>query len=83
MRASLGEIWAKLLRTPKNLPAPTPMEETVLQSHMTPWYLPFAHDHEVVGLDVTVNYANAVQGVDQPHDVNGDREPIEVGSVER
>ena len=21
----LGEIWAKILRTPKNLPAPTPM----------------------------------------------------------
>jgi len=23
-----GEIWAKILRTPNNLPAPTPMKQT-------------------------------------------------------
>jgi len=25
-----GEIWEKILRTPKNLPAPTPMLDVVL-----------------------------------------------------
>ena len=27
-----GEIWAKILRTPKNLPAPTPLDKIMLKN---------------------------------------------------
>jgi len=35
VQGKLGEIWAKILRTPKNLPAPTPMVVyTFMQSYV-------------------------------------------------
>jgi len=30
-----GEIWANILRTPKNLPAPTPVRECLETSHFS------------------------------------------------